>query len=645
MSLISGCIISVLDYLSTDKLSLTTEKNDESSKTSILLRENREYVIPSFQREIRWQVQNVNTLLFDLSRAPVFLGNIILSIRKGGDVEIIDGQQRTTIIYFILKAISSKFKNYISVNSLCKINNESMLSFSDLLSTDFSDCSIGSKDDELNQLPRYKELWDSIFHSDHLADNFLAESLYTNLKKSTLNIIVEQSDDSSESIRFFLDVNLKGVKLDSEDIFKGYLLSIDNTKETRDCWVNIKKEVSDINSQNGCSVYPLMKLYEHFFVCVLNKKTEYSNLDFGEDFCLKQEIRIQSKSFYQGTHILEVVRDKVFLLNCLKQLEEVLHIISSIICSTAPSNSFKELFHPEKGKIDDIQIQNTFLLLKKIFQDPEVITKILALKYLLSLFDGKPHSKKDYKSVYSVFVLSSLFTIFANRKRSEKIYTIVRKESWIDDANEWIFDFSNSVEMTRGKLRAAYNEPEEENDYSSSIRCRSIGIINNYVSITRSNGKYELVISNADDLNRYMVDKRQFSLEHFIIPKSGCYELTIEGESLTYSIPPAVKRYRNSLFNYIFIPQTINHDSKDFAFMEKLSFFWEQRESIECNYSTVYLEILSNGLYFKSFPSINSLTKANYLEKLDSYFNTSFINDFLDFATEVSKRTLVWNGK
>ncbi len=645
MSLISGCIISVLDYLSTDKLSLTTEKNDEPSKTSILLRENRKYVIPSFQREIRWQIQNVNTLLFDLSRGPVFLGNIILSIRKGGDVEIIDGQQRTTIIYFIMKAISSKYKNYLSVDSLCKIYNESMPSLYDVLSSCFLDCSTCSIDDELNQLPRYLELWKSIIESDHLADNYLAESLYNNLKKSTLNIIVEQSDDASESIRFFLDVNLKSVKLDSEDIFKGYLLSIDNTEETRARWVRIKKEVSEINTKNDWAVYPLMKLYEHFFVCMLNKKKEYSDLDFGEDFCLKQEIKIQSKSFYQGTHILEVVRDKVFLLDCLRQLEDVLHIINTIISNRAPSDSFVALFHPEKGKIDDIQIQNTSLLLKKVFQDPEVITKILALKYLLSLFDGKPHTNKEYKSVYSVFVLSSLFTIFANRKRSEKIYTIVRKESWINDVNEWIFDFSNSVEMTRGKLRAAYNEPEEDDDYSSSIRCRSIGIINNFVTINRNNDMYELGISNADDLNQYMVDKRHFSLEHFIIPESGCYKLSVEGESIEYSIPPVVKRYRNSLFNFVFIPKTMNADVKNLVFTEKLKALSEKRESIECKYSKGYLDLLSDGSFFKSFPPLRSLTKADYLEKLDSYFNTTFINDFLDFATELSKNTLVWSGK
>ena len=46
--------------------------------------------------------------------------------------------------------------------------------------------------------------------------------------------------------------------------------------------------------------------------------------------------------------------------------------------------------------------------------EKEVIPKILALKYILTYFDGKPHAKEEYKSVYSVFCAAVLFTVFAN---------------------------------------------------------------------------------------------------------------------------------------------------------------------------------------------------------------------------------------
>ena len=38
--------------------------------------------------------------------------------------------------------------------------------------------------------------------------------------------------------------------------------------------------------------------------------------------------------------------------------------------------------------------QNCHSMLKKILMEKEVIPKILALKYILTYFDGKPHAKE-----------------------------------------------------------------------------------------------------------------------------------------------------------------------------------------------------------------------------------------------------------
>lgn len=58
--------------------------------------------------------------------------------------------------------------------------------------------------------------------------------------------------------------------------------------------------------------------------------------------------------------------------------------------------------------------------------EKEVIPKILALKYILTYFDGKPHAKEEYKSVYSVFCAAVLFTVFANKKESDTFYNFVK---------------------------------------------------------------------------------------------------------------------------------------------------------------------------------------------------------------------------
>ncbi len=60
--------------------------------------ENRVYIIPGYQREIRWSSEDVQTLIDDLIRGgKKFLGTITISTLDGIKCEVIDGQQRLRI--------------------------------------------------------------------------------------------------------------------------------------------------------------------------------------------------------------------------------------------------------------------------------------------------------------------------------------------------------------------------------------------------------------------------------------------------------------------------------------------------------------------------------------------------------------------
>ena len=114
MSDILGTTTSLNNYLSKNDITLTINPN-EPQKQEIFLSKNRIYKIPLFQREIRWNTGNLNVLLSDLLKGSRFLGNIILSIRRNNIYEIIDGQQRTTVIRMIIECIKSKFGEGIGV--------------------------------------------------------------------------------------------------------------------------------------------------------------------------------------------------------------------------------------------------------------------------------------------------------------------------------------------------------------------------------------------------------------------------------------------------------------------------------------------------------------------------------------------------
>ena len=457
MAEIVGTITNLSDFLSKTQVCLSVKPNDPQQQI-ICLEADRKYSIPAFQREVRWDDNNLKMLLYDLSRSSKFLGNIILTIKSDHTCEIIDGQQRTTVLMLIVSCIKKKFGTKISTPDLCPLRNEGFTGFQTLLEKAFDQEAITSDDwnailksDDYLQLPRIQKLWNTISSSELLADRHKAQGLLDNLCKSEFNIIASYSNDVNTSIQYFLDVNLKGIRLDTEDIFKGYLFSQDSRELTRSLWQKNKRDVLRLNGVTQSSEekrYPLMKLYEHFFYCDLylprEGDCEYSTLKFGENFCLTSGFESGSTKYYEGSHLIEAIRDRDYLQNVLSRLNKCVEIMTDIIESEGPSTPFKDKFICAK-KVDSIDIQNCHSMLKKILMEKEVIPKILALKYILTYFDGKPHAKEEYKSVYSVFCAAVLFTVFANKKESDTFYNFVRLEEWKSKINKWLYDYNKRI--------------------------------------------------------------------------------------------------------------------------------------------------------------------------------------------------------
>lgn len=71
MAGIVGTITSINDFLSKTQVCLSVKPNQPQVQ-SICLDEDRQYSIPAFQREVRWDDNNLKMLLFDLSRGSTF---------------------------------------------------------------------------------------------------------------------------------------------------------------------------------------------------------------------------------------------------------------------------------------------------------------------------------------------------------------------------------------------------------------------------------------------------------------------------------------------------------------------------------------------------------------------------------------------
>ncbi len=77
-----------------------------------------EFIIPSYQRGYRWESKQVKTLLEDIRYSdgkPYCLQPVVVRRRVDNKYELIDGQQRLTTIYILLKYIKDKFKSGINI--------------------------------------------------------------------------------------------------------------------------------------------------------------------------------------------------------------------------------------------------------------------------------------------------------------------------------------------------------------------------------------------------------------------------------------------------------------------------------------------------------------------------------------------------
>ena len=225
----------------------------EGKKSTVLtLKEGRIYNIPDFQREIRWTSDNVSVLVEDIKSGAKFLGNIILTKHSESLYSIIDGQQRITVLSMVLNCIRLFHQEEIDVIMPCRLTIDSFLAFEELMDLSFKKDEKTKKmvaeSDKLKQAHKYFELWNYISDLEEVKDRRQAKKFLSNLGSSNLNIIINESDDVSEGIRYFIDVNLKGKQLDTEDIFKSYLFINDPGREIREKWYLLKTTAANVEA-------------------------------------------------------------------------------------------------------------------------------------------------------------------------------------------------------------------------------------------------------------------------------------------------------------------------------------------------------------------------------------------------------------
>lgn len=261
-------------------MATTIEVNKQSVKQLLETGKVNKFIIPEYQRPYAWSDEQIQTLFEDLveytennNESTYFLGTIVSYENENGEQEIIDGQQRITSLFLLLRALYSKLNSMTETKEVKNFKGqiESALWEQDELTAevDFEKTLIESRvmRDEGNKV--FSEILITgdigVLAKDNYSLNYrlfteLIERYATNepqlffyfirnvLNKAILLPITADSQDTALTI--FSTLNDRGLALSDADIFKAKIynqLDADGKVTFIEQWQKLDDEATNAN--------------------------------------------------------------------------------------------------------------------------------------------------------------------------------------------------------------------------------------------------------------------------------------------------------------------------------------------------------------------------------------------------------------
>lgn len=284
----------------------TIEVNKQSVEALLGSGKIKPFVIPEYQRPYAWTDEQVETLFEDLweftaisggteREGSYFLGSIVAYENENGEQEIIDGQQRITSLFLLLRAIYTKlvatpanertpeannfigkiepaiwrtnkltgtvdFKNILLTSRV--VNNEGNEILRSILETGKAD--ENAKDNYSKNYRHFQELFDK-----HSIENPLMvyQFIYALLNQAILLPITADTQDTALTI--FSTLNDRGLPLSDADIFKAKIYNQLDSNEKKifiDRWKCLDEQATDAEESIQQLFY-----YNMFYLRALEK--------------------------------------------------------------------------------------------------------------------------------------------------------------------------------------------------------------------------------------------------------------------------------------------------------------------------------------------------------------------------------------
>lgn len=623
------------------------DKPKGGRERTVCLDEGREYIVPEYQREINWSTENVQTLIDDLRKGSKFLGTITFSTSKPKEFEIIDGQQRLTVITMMINCINEYVEDSRKVINLCNIRNKSFPYFKETLLYKFDFEKIKKENqplynailtnDNQNQRNDFARIWKSITERVEKLPLVDKEKLLLALCESELNVIVNEIEGTDTQRKFcvdyFIDINNKSVELDSLDIIRAYAFKEDFIKTT-DRWVKIQQKC---NTLSGKVKYTRDELYYQYFLCNVNKEIEYKISKLSNDYKIKEDVVIAGKEFASGTFVWNLFKNDKFYSNLLEELDEYLDFIEIVVSSeTGGDDRFKQFFYDEKGKlVDETRILNAHTIINTILRNDDMVPKMMVMKYFFEVLKPNAVKYNNYRIISNINIIATVFTLSTKRKGSEIIASKVLLQDWQKGIREYSTKIYHEVpeEIGFDKINRDNGLITTDSGLHAARRYFSMkdscSILSGTLSIDEEKYKNENITSGEKNM------------EHFIINRDYTYTLFLDDgktADVELTIPKKQKKNIATIANYLLMNSEINKELKNRPVYEKIDML--EGLIAEKGIDTVLPSVESQMHYYSikkymhdesKYPQkklIDTKKKKDREKTLKAYYQTYFTDEF-----------------
>lgn len=243
-----------------------------------LIRSGGKYIIPKFQRDYSWDVEQWDDLWQDIESMIAesgdhYMGYLVLQSLKGKDCQIIDGQQRfTTITILILAAIKSIQKlvdkgieveenmrriktlkdTYIGNVDPVSLEYDNILVLNRNNDAYYKDYIVKLGELKLRNTSYTEKLMRKCFewYENKLSDKYKSGRDYAEFITKVVDNLyftIIRVNNEMNAFRVFETLNARGVQLSSADLLKNYLFSlVDSTSQFSDRIATLEEKWSSL---------------------------------------------------------------------------------------------------------------------------------------------------------------------------------------------------------------------------------------------------------------------------------------------------------------------------------------------------------------------------------------------------------------